>query len=69
MSQWFSRWNYRLSTGENGTVEISPEGNKREDEMMARYMVRKKLGLVRLPVGSKVYPDLGPHGKPLIDIL
>ena len=60
-------WVYWLSSDTqkppNGHVEIGiTSGNYAEDEGMARYFLRKKLGVKRLPSGVYVAPEIGPHG-------
>ena len=59
-----SRWHYRLRLNRRslqvtvGTVDIqTPQGNRREDEQFARYLIRKKLNLDRLPDGAVIYPN------------
>lgn len=56
-----ARWNYCLPaipSSKNGVVEITiPSGNYKEDEGFARYLIRKQLGLKRLPKNSRVWPE------------
>jgi hypothetical protein len=51
-------WFYRLSGSEpEQRIRINiPTSNRREDEGMARYLVRKLLGIKRLPSGVVFYP-------------
>jgi hypothetical protein len=61
----WERWRYRLCAHpdqeKTGVVHVTiPTGNYREDEGFARYLVRKQLGLRRLPAGARVWPDYPP---------
>ncbi len=50
-------WDYRLPDGTFGVVSCGiVQGNRREDEGTARHYLRDKLGVKRLPRGTRVYP-------------
>ena len=45
----------------DGWIELSrPTGNRREDELFARMLLRKKLNVGRLPNGTVLWKDDGP---------
>jgi hypothetical protein len=52
-----SYWTYDGPLGRGETKLPVPTGNYREDEGMARHLLRKKLGIKRLPAEVRVYPN------------
>ena len=55
-------WYYRLPDGTKGSLEITgPLGNRKKDTEFAKYFLRKKLGIKRLPNGTKVWPTSDGH--------
>jgi hypothetical protein len=53
-----TRWRYKLPDGRSGTVEFGvTSGNRADDEGQARYMVRKKFAMAKLPKRTQVFPD------------
>lgn len=50
-------WYYVLPSESKRWVELSSyTGNRSEDEGFARYHIRKKHGLKKLPRGTRVWP-------------
>ncbi len=50
-------WYYRLPGGSKEMIEMAiPTGNRIEDEGFVRFLIRKRMGLSRLPTGTKVWP-------------
>jgi hypothetical protein len=50
-------WYYKLPGGIELQIDIAGcSSNRQDDEQMARHLIRERLGVNKLPIGTKVWP-------------